>query len=153
MRDKRFVAAHRGGPLQKEQHYQLMLWAVTCSEHILHLFGEPLDSRLTHALMVARAWTVGGATVGEARTASVACLAVARENLEKSPTTVVVARSVGHAVATAHMADHSMGAAWYALKAVKSIGGSVVDERAWQDEQLPAEIRELVITGRALKNV
>lgn len=153
MRDKRFVAAHRGGPLQKEQHYQLMKWAIGCSEHVLHLFGEPVDSRLIYALEVARAWPEGRATVGEARKASVACIAVARENLEVKPIAVFVARSIGHAVATAHAADHSMGAAWYALKAVKSSGCSVEDERLWQDAQLPEAIRELVITGRALKNV
>ena len=32
---------------------------------------------------------------------------------------IAVARAIGHTVATAHMADHSLGAALYALKAVK----------------------------------
>jgi hypothetical protein len=43
-------------------------------------------------------------------------------------TAIAVARSVGHAVATAHIADHSLGAAWYALKAVKSAGKSIGEE-------------------------
>lgn len=46
------------------------------------------------------------------------------------------------------MADHSIGAVWYALKAVKAVGGSVEDEREWQNEQLPLEIRELVLSAR-----
>ena len=46
------------------------------------------------------------------------------------------------------MADHSLGAALYALKAVKNAGGSVIEERKWQDEQLPLEIRDLVLTAR-----
>jgi hypothetical protein len=46
------------------------------------------------------------------------------------------------------MADHSLGSAWYALKAVKMAGKSVDEERKWQDEQLPPEIRELVLTAR-----
>lgn len=37
MRDRRFVAMHRGGPLKKEQHIQLMKRAIQCSEHVLDL--------------------------------------------------------------------------------------------------------------------
>jgi len=54
-------------------------------------------------------------------------------------------------VATAHMADHSLGAALYALKAVKSAGRSIDAERKWQNEQLPQEIMELVLTARSKK--
>jgi hypothetical protein len=65
-----------------------------------------------------------------------------------NPVAVAAARAVGQAVATVHMADHSLGAAEYALKAVKAAGGSVELERTWQDEQLPAEVRELVLSAR-----
>ncbi|MGF7117691.1 putative immunity protein [Methanobacterium oryzae] len=149
MRDKRFIAEHRGGPLKKEEHYQLMEWAANCSEHVLHLFGEKIDERLINALNVARRWRRGNASVGEAREVSVAAHRVARES--SNPTAISVARSAGHAVATAHMADHSLGAAWYALKAVKNAGKSVDEERKWQDEQLPLEIKELVLTAREAK--
>jgi len=74
---------------------------------------------------------------------------VARES--SNPTSIAVARSIGHAVATAHMADHSLGAALYALKAVKSAGNSIDAERNWQNEQLPAEIMDLVLTPRTKK--
>ena len=149
MRDKRFVAEHRGGPLKKEQHYQLMQWACDCSEHVLHLSGEKIDERLKKALHVAKEWKQGNASVGDARKASVDAHAVARKS--SNPTAIAVARSVGHAVATAHMADHSLGASWYALKAVKNAGRSVDTERKWQDEQLPLEIKELVLTARKAK--
>jgi hypothetical protein len=46
------------------------------------------------------------------------------------------------------MADHSLGGALYALKALKIAGESIETERKWQDEQLPSEIRELVLTTR-----
>jgi hypothetical protein len=144
MRDKRFIAEHRGGPLKKERHYQLIEWACTCAEHVLLLYGETTDDRLIHALTVARAWRLGRASVGDARGASVDAHAAARETT--NPTATAVARSVGHAVATAHMADHSLGAALYALKAVKSSGGSIEEERRWQVEQLPQDIKELVMT-------
>ena len=48
------------------------------------------------------------------------------------------------------MADHSMGSVYYGLKAIKFIGGSIDSELKWQIEQIPEEIKELVING--LKN-
>lgn len=74
----------------------------------------------------------GNASVGDARRASLEAIAVANESSD--PTSIVLARSVGYAVAAAHMADHSLGAALYALKAVKSAGFSLPKERQWQDE-------------------
>ena len=149
MRDKRFITEHRGGPLKKEQHYQLIKWACDCSENVLYLFGEKIDKRLKNALDVAHAWENENASVVDARNASLGAIAVARES--SNQTAILVARSVGHAVATAHMADHSLGAAWYALKAVKSSGKSVDAEIKWQNEQLPPEIKELVLTAREAK--
>jgi hypothetical protein len=51
------------------------------------------------------------------------------------------------------MADHSLGAAWYALKAVKNAGKSIDAERNWQNEQLPSEIKELVLTARKSRKI
>jgi hypothetical protein len=45
------------------------------------------------------------------------------------------------------MADHSLGASLYALKAVEAAGASADVERAWQVEQLPDEVRELVVSA------
>jgi hypothetical protein len=150
MRDKRFIAEHRGGPLKKEQHRQLMKWACDCAENVLPLYGEKVDKRLKNALFIAREWTKGNATAGDAREASLLAIAVARES--STPAAIAVARSVGHAVATAHMADHSLGAALYALKAVKNAPGKSINaERKWQNEQLPPEIMELVLTARSKK--
>jgi len=151
MRDKRFVAEHRGGPLKKEQHYQLIKWACDCAENVLPLFGDKSDDRLKNALSVAKEWTKGNAAVGEAMKASLGAHAVARESSDAASTTV--ARSVGHAVATAHMADHSLGAAWYALKAVRHAGKSTDAERKWQDEHLPPEIKELVLSARKIRKI
>ncbi|MDD1661506.1 MAG: hypothetical protein LUQ49_03485 [Methanomicrobiales archaeon] len=128
-----------------------MQWAIDCAEHVLHLFGENIDERLIHDLDVARAWKEGKASVGDARKAAVDAHEVARKS--KDPAAIAVARAVGHAVATAHMADHSLGPAWYALKAVKAAGKSTEAERAWQNEQLPPEIRELVLTARERRKI
>lgn len=65
-----------------------------------------------------------------------------------------IARSIGQAVATAHMVDHSPGAALYALKSVKLMGKSIEAEREWQKNQLeglPLEIVELVLAAMKQK--
>jgi hypothetical protein len=145
MRDKRFVAVHRGGQLTKENHRRLIRWARACSEHVLPLVGENVDPRLVYALKVAKEWEKEEVKPGVAMKASVEAHAVARESFD--PITTAIARSVGHAVATAHMADHSLGAALYALKAVSQAGKSVEAERKWQNkqlQQLPSDMIELV---------
>jgi len=149
MRDQRFIAEHRGGPLKKEQHSQLIKWACDFAGHILHLFGEKIDERLINALNVAKEWKQGNASVGDARKASLDAIAIANES--SNPTAIAIARSVGHAVATAHMVDHSLVAALYALKVVKNAGKSIESERKWQDEQLPSEIKALVLNAMSLK--
>ena len=113
------------------------------------LVGEKLDERLINALLIAEEWAKGMATVGDAMKASVAAHAAARES--SNPVSTAVARAVGHAVATAHMSDHSLGGAIYALIAVKNAGKSTNAERKWQNELLPPEITELVLTARSQK--
>jgi hypothetical protein len=145
MRDKRFVAEHRGGPLKKEQHRQLIKWSYGCVEHLLPLFAEKLDDRLYAAVATAKAWEQGRATVGEARKAALEAIVLANEST--TPAAVALARAAGHAVATAHMSDHALGAALYGLKVVKNTGGSVEAEMKWQNDLLSPEIRELVLTA------
>jgi hypothetical protein len=148
MREKRFIAEHRGGTLTRDNHRKLIRWARECSEHVLSLIdGEEIDQRLIYALHVAKEWENGNVTTGEAMKASSGAHAVARESSD--PASIAVARSVGHTVATAHMADHSPGGALYALKAVRLAGKSIDEERGWQTrqlQQLPSEIVELVLT-------
>ena len=149
MRDKRFIAEHRGGSLKKEQHKYLISWACACTEHVLQLPGGKIDERLKIALFIAREWEKGKASVGDAMKASRCAHEVARESSD--PVVIAVARAAGHAVATAHMADHSLGPALYALKAVKNAGKSVDQERKWQNDQLHSDIRELVLSARTRK--
>jgi uncharacterized protein GlcG (DUF336 family) len=151
MRDKRFVAEHRGGPLTKDQHRQLILWACRCVENVLPLITNKVDQRLTNAIKVAKEWTKDNASVGGARNASFDAIAVANELT--NPIEIAVARSVGHAVATAHMADHSLRAAEYALKAIKLADKSIDIEREFQDKNLSLDISELVISARNKQNI
>jgi hypothetical protein len=146
MRDRRFIAEHRGGLLTKDNHHQLIRWARECSEHVLSLIDENIDKRLIQALHIAKEWENDNIPTGDAMKASLNAHVVAREY--SNPISIAVARSIGHAVATAHMADHSPGAALYALKAIKLAGKSIDKEKEWQNlllKQLPSEIGDLVL--------
>ena len=145
MRDRRFVAEHRNGPLTIADHRLLASWATNCSEHVLHfLHAHSDDARPAKAIETARAWSTGDATVGDARKASIACHAAARDLGDTTPAATAVARSAGHAVATAHMADHCLRASQYALLAVSNAGLDKEVERKWQIAQLPNSVRQLV---------
>ena len=117
-RDPRFVAIHRGGDLDLTTHRLLVAWTADCAEYVLPLFTEvhPVDTRPSHAIAIAREWASGNATVAQTREAASGSHAAARESSNSAA--VAVARAVGHAVATAHMADHELGAAAYAIWAV-----------------------------------
>jgi len=162
-RDRRFVAVHRGGSLDVARHRLLASWAADCAEHVFPLFSRryPEDDRPRFAIEAARAWSRGEITVGAARAASSGAHAAARGASEGEAR--AAARACGHAVATAHMADHSLGAAAYAVRAAKSASPTcdaqtTVDrERRWQREHLPEAVRELVLSaqepGSALSKV
>jgi hypothetical protein len=157
-RDPRFVAVHRGGLLDATRHRLLARWAADCAEHVLPLFTAkyPEDDRPRRAIEAARAWSRGEATVGEAREASVGAHAAARNASDAAARNA--ARAAGHAAATAHMADHELGAAAYAIKAVRlasrTAEATMAGEREcrWQREHLPEAIRELVLSDEERRN-
>src|SRR5450759_220362 len=65
MRDKRFIAVHRGGPLPMAGHQLLAGWAADCAEHTCLLYTSPsADDRPRAAVDAARAWARGEITVG-----------------------------------------------------------------------------------------
>lgn len=156
MRDEGFISSHRGGPLDKNRHCLLSIWAADCAEHVLPLFSDerPCDDRPRLAIDTARAWSRGEVTVGEARAAASEAHTAARD--VSSDAARDAARAAGHAVATAHMADHALQAAVYAILAVRSSAGgrgdetAAVSERMWQRGRLPVEIRSLMgpVDGR-----
>ena len=157
-RDPRFVAVHRGGLLELATHRLLASWAADCAEHVLPLFAAryPEDDRPRRAIETARARSRGEATVGAARQAAVAAHAAARSATDAAAREV--ARAAGHAVATAHMADHELGGAAYAIRAVR-LASPASDAMAagqrecqWQREQLPEAIRELVLSDEERRN-
>ena len=146
MRDCRFIAAHRGGPLDRESHRFLARWAAGCAERVLPLFVRlSEDPRPQQALEVARAWADGEVATGVAMKASVAAHAAARMARDKAA--IAAARAAGHAVATAHAADHSMGALLYALKALEASGSASQPELELQLGNLPPHLLDAVSSG------
>ena len=152
-RDRRFVAVHRGGPLDMTSHRLLAMWAADCAERVLPLFTQarPDDDRPRLAIEAARAWGRGEISVGAAREAAFAAHAAARDVPEGAAR--MAARAAGQAVSTPHMADHSLGSVWYAIKAVRlAAPAGEADEAAerehrWQLEHLPDAVRGLVVSA------
>lgn len=151
MRDERFKANHRGGPLDLHRHRLLATWAADCADHVLPLFAGryPDDNRPRKAIEAARAWARGEIGVGAARAAGVEAHAAARDADDAAAR--AVARAAGQAAVTAHMADHAPHAAEYAVKAAQlavDLAGSAAaadGERNWQLGRLPGQLRPLVL--------
>jgi hypothetical protein len=156
-RDPRFITVRRGGTLQDSDHRLLAVWAADCAQHVLHFFEEvqPNDERPRRAIELARAWTRGEVTMTQARTAAGFANAAARD-LDGAARHAAYA--AGQAAAVAHVAAHELGAAAYAIKAVRAAAPEGKSESAgrrecqWQREQLPEAIRELVLDDQRLRN-
>jgi hypothetical protein len=136
----------------KEEQKTLATWAVACAERVLPFFKQerPQDERPRKALEVCRTWVQTGIfKMAEIRGASLAAHAAAREVTENSPA-FFAARAAGQAVATAHVAQHAYGGAYYALKAIAAADPDhaetrVAEEREWQSQQLPTELRDEIM--------
>lgn len=156
-RDARFITIRRGGTLDDDRHRLLVAWAADCAEHVMALFTaqHPADDRPLRAVEQARLWSRGEISVGDARQAAYAAHAAARG---ASGAAREAARAAGHAAATAHMADHELGAAVYAIRAVRAAAPDAERDAAgarecrWQHKQLPDEIRELVLSDQERRN-
>jgi len=154
-RDPRFITIRRGGALTDDDHRLLALWAATCAEHVLHLFesARPSDARPRQAIEQVRAWTRGEVGMMASRAAGGHAMGAARP-LDGAAR--FAAYAAGQAACVAHVAAHELGAAAYAIKAVRAAAGTDVQagrrECTWQREELPAAIRELVLDDQRLRN-
>ena len=136
IRDPRFITVRRGGILQDADHHLLAVWAADCAQHVLHFFeqAQPSDDRPRRAIEQAHAWVRGEITMTQARTAA------------------------GQAAVVADVAAHELGAAAYAIRAVRAATPESERMEAgrreceWQRAQLPRDIRELVLDDQRLRN-
>lgn len=156
-RDPRFITIRRGGSLTNADHHLLALWAADCAGHVLPLFeaARPDDDRPRRAIELARAWVRGEVTMTVSRTAAGHANAAARD---LSGGARYAAYAAGQAAAVAHVAAHELGAAAYAIRAVRAAAPEGESEAAgrrecqWQREQLPEAIRALVLDDQQLRN-
>jgi hypothetical protein len=156
-RDPRFITIRRGGTLTDDNHRLLAAWAADCAAHVLHYFEEeqPLDTRPRHAIEMIHAWIRGEITMTQSRTAGGHAMGAARD---LSGAARYAAYAAGQAAVVAHVAAHELGAAAYAIKAVRAAAAKGEEENTgrlecrWQREQLPTPVRKLVLDDQRLRN-
>lgn len=155
VRDPRLITIRRGGLLSHADHQLLAFWAARCAEHVLDLFEaeQPSDTRPRDAIDAARAWARGEMKMMEARARGGHAMGAARPL--RGPARCA-AYAAGQAACVPHVAEHDLGAAAYAIKAVEAAEPSNINagrlERDWQREQLPEQIRALVLHDQARRN-
>lgn len=157
VRDPRLVTVRRGGTLTDEDHRLLALWAADCAEHVLPLFGTecPDDPRPRDALAAVRAWVRGDLPMMASRAAGGHAMGAARPLRGAAR---FAAYAAGQAACVPHVADHDLGAAAYAIKAVRAVAPQEDADDAgraecrWQRDRIPAELRDLVLEDQARRN-
>jgi hypothetical protein len=157
VRDPRLVTVRRGGTLTDEDHHRLALWAAECAEHVLPVFEatRPDDLRPREAIAAARAWTRGELPTMQTRALGGHAMGAARD-LRGAPR--FAAYAAGQAAVVAHVAEHDLGAAAYAIKAAVAAAPAGHEEEArreecrWQRECLPDEVRDLVLEDQHRRN-
>jgi hypothetical protein len=155
VRDPRLVTIRRGGSLTDADHQHLALWAAECAEHVLRLFEseQPSDARPREAIAAARAWARGELPMMEARARGGHAMGAARPLRGAAR---FAAYAAGQAACVGHVAEHDLGAAAYAIKAAQAAqpGAEAARrvERDWQREQLPEEVRALVLEDQDRRN-
>ncbi len=128
-RDPRLTTIRRGGTLTDPDHHALALWAAACAG--------------------------GEVTMSQARAAGGRSMAAARDLRGAAHHT---ASAAGQAAVVAHVAAHELGAAAYAIKAVRAAAPAGDGEAAgrrecrWQRDRLPEAIRGLVLDDQRLRN-
>jgi hypothetical protein len=132
----------------KQDQRLMAAWAADCAERVLPLFEQlyPEDERPRKAIAVCRTWLCTGVfAMADIRDASLAAHAAARTAKQNSAA-CFAARAAGQAVATAHVAQHAFGGAYYALKAIAVLApacaeAEVAKEHAWQAQHIAPHLR------------
>lgn len=124
----------------------LAIWAADCAERVLPFFEKayPKDNRPRKAIKACRTWVKTGAfKMADVRKVSLDAHASARK--AKNNAACYAARAAGHTIATAHVATHAFGPAYYALKAVSAADPAnahlkIAKELKWQKKHLPKKL-------------
>jgi len=157
VRDPRLITIRRGGTLTDADHRLLALWAAACAEHVLPLFEDaaPDDGRPRQAIEAARGWVRGEVPMMRARALGGHAMGAARA-LRGGPR--FAAYAAGQAACVAHVPEHDLGAAAYAIKAARAAVPTAESPQAgrreclWQRDQLPGHLVHLVIDDQRRRN-
>ena len=155
VRDPRLVTVRRGGTLTDADHHLLALWAASCAEHVPPLFEHeaPEDARPREAIQAARSWAHGDLAMMAARALGGHAMGAARPLRGAAR---FAAFAADQAACVGHVAEHDLGAAAYAIKAVQAASPDDPSarrrERDFQREQLPEAVRALVLEDQARRN-
>lgn len=130
------------GLAKQQDHHTLACWAAECAERVLHVFEaqQSEDLRARDAIAAGRGWIRGEIAMVDARKAAFAAHGAARES--NNPAASAASRAAGHAAATAHVKEHAVHAATYAVKAIfydcpiEDQERRVLEERTWQYQNL-----------------
>ena len=156
-RDPRLITIRRGGRLTDDDHRLLADWAAACAEHVLHHFEavRPEDERPRGAIAHVRAWTEGRVPMMTSRAAGGHAMGAARDLRGAAR---FAAYAAGQAACVPHVAAHELGAAAYAIKAVRAAADPADREAAgrrecqWQRDRLPEPVRGLVLDDQRVRN-
>lgn len=130
--------------VRKTDHKTLAIWAIDCVERVIQYFEEkyPEDNRPRKAVDALQEWiNTGVFKMKYIRKAALLSHAAARKAGENTAA-CSVARAAGHAAAAAHVSNHSISAANYALQTIHRVTNSsdsnvaVAKERDWQYRHL-----------------
>lgn len=130
----------------------LATWAADCAERVLPFFEQayPQDDRPRQAIAACRAWVRTGVfTMAAIRSASLGAHAAARA-APANTAACFAARAAGQAVATAHVAQHAFGGAYYALKAIAAADPTHAEDQVnrelrWQARHISPRLRPEVL--------
>ena len=157
VRDPRLVTIRRGGRLTDTDHRLIALWAATRAEHVLSLFERavPDDPRPRQAIGATRAWVRGELPMMATRALGGHAMGAARP---LGGAARFAAYAAGQAACVAHVPEHDLGAAAYAIKAAQAAAPPAEREKArrlecaWQRAQLTPQVRDLVIDDQQRRN-
>lgn len=141
-----------------EDQKALATWAADCAERVLPLFEivYPNDDRPRKAIEQCREWVrIGVFSMALIRHASLSAHAAARESSDESAR--YAARAAGQAVGTPHVAQHAVGGAYYALKAViaadpANAEANVAREWDWELGRAPEHLRDEILKRILIKS-
>lgn len=151
------MSIRHGGRLADVDHRLPALLAATCAEHVLELFELPIpdDHRPHAAIEAVRAWTRGEAAMMATRAIGGHAMGAARPLRGASR---FAAYAAGQAACVAHIPEHDLGVAAYAIKAVSAAVTQEVErdaaraERARQRQRIPVLLRSLVLEDQTRRS-